>query len=47
MHRTATEVEILQDIDTKYINVDGTIFKGICEILRGSGAARMQRVSLW
>ena len=37
MHRKATDVELLQDTETKYINADGTIFKGIYEILRESG----------
>ncbi len=37
MHREATEDELRLDIDTKYINGDHTIFKGIYEILRESG----------
>ena len=37
MHRKATDVELLQDTDTKYINADGTIFKGLYEILKESG----------
>ena len=36
MHREATEDELRQDIDTKYINGDHTIFKGLYEILRES-----------
>jgi hypothetical protein len=34
MHRKATDEELLQDKESIFINSDGTIFKGMYEILR-------------
>jgi hypothetical protein len=37
MHRAATAEELVQDVEIKVINEDGTIFKGIYAILREGG----------
>ncbi len=37
MHRKVTDEELLQDKESKFINSDSTIFKGMYEILREAG----------